>query len=105
MKRLTALMSALILLCCSAACAEGDYESLCALAAPYGFRLGSCLSYNQLMNGYIIGIEIMQGIAGSLGVVLTVPLTAAVSSFLIARKAEKSDGANAADGLAAADEQ
>ena len=48
MKRLTALMSALMLLCCSAACAEGDYESLCALAAPYGFRLGSCLSYNQL---------------------------------------------------------
>ncbi len=75
--------------------------SLSTLLLNYAYDL----SYNQLMNGYIIGIEIMQGIAGSLGVVLTVPLTAAVSSFLIARKAEKSDGANAADGLAAADEQ
>lgn len=44
------------------------------------------LSYNQLMNSYIIGIEIMQGLAGSLGVVLTVPITAAIAVKLIYRK-------------------
>lgn len=38
------------------------------------------LSANQLMNSYNIGIEIMQGIAGSLGIVLTVPVTAFVAA-------------------------
>ena len=32
------------------------------------------LSYRQLANSYVIGIEIMQGLSGSLGVVLTVPI-------------------------------
>lgn len=44
------------------------------------------LSYNQLLNSYNMGIEIMQGLAGSLGVVLTVPITAAVAVELIYRK-------------------
>lgn len=44
------------------------------------------LSYHQLLNSYNIGIEIMQGLAGSLGVVLTVPITAAVAVELIYRK-------------------
>ena len=48
MKKLTALLSALMLLCCPAAFAESEYDSLYTLAAPYGFKLGSCLSYNQL---------------------------------------------------------
>lgn len=48
MKKLTALLSALMLLCCSAAFAESEYDNLYTLAAPYGFKLGSCLSYNQL---------------------------------------------------------
>ena len=43
-------------------------------------------SYNQLANSYVIGIEIMQGLSGSLGIVLTVPVTAAVSVMLIDRK-------------------
>lgn len=43
-------------------------------------------SYNQLANSYIIGIEIMQGLSGSLGIVLTVPVTAAVTVMLIDRK-------------------
>lgn len=47
------------------------------------------LSYRQLANSYIIGIEIMQGLSGSLGVVLTVPITAAVASFFVKRKKEK----------------
>lgn len=59
--------------------------SLSALMTNYAYGL----SYNQLMNSYIIGIEIMQGLAGSLGVVLTVPITAAVSVELIDRKNKK----------------
>ncbi|MDD6201620.1 MAG: YibE/F family protein [Lachnospiraceae bacterium] len=43
------------------------------------------LSYNQLLNSYNIGIEIMQGLSGSLGVVLTVPITAAVAVELLYR--------------------
>lgn len=46
-------------------------------------------SYNQLANSYVIGIEIMQGLSGSLGVVLTVPVTAAVAAFFIGRKKQK----------------
>lgn len=42
--------------------------------------------YHQFMNTYSIGIEIIQGIAGSMGVILTVPLTALLSAFLIHRK-------------------
>ena len=59
--------------------------SLSALMTNYAYAL----SYNELMNSYVIGIEIMQGLAGSLGVVLTVPITAAVSVELIYRKAER----------------
>ena len=44
------------------------------------------LSYRQLANSYVIGIEIMQGLSGSLGVVLTVPITALIASFLAVRK-------------------
>lgn len=39
------------------------------------------LSYRQLANSYVIGIEIMQGLSGSIGVVLTVPITAVIASF------------------------
>ena len=44
------------------------------------------LSYRQLANSYVIGIEIMQGLSGSLGVVLTVPVTAFIASLLVTRK-------------------
>ena len=36
-----------------------------------------------------IGIEVMQGLAGSMGVVLTVPITALVSVELIYRKSSQ----------------
>lgn len=48
------------------------------------------LSANQLLNSYNIGIEIMQGISGSLGVVLTVPITAFLASFLVSKKSPRS---------------
>ncbi len=44
------------------------------------------LSYRQLANSYVIGIEIMQGLSGSIGVVLTVSITAVIASFLVSRK-------------------
>lgn len=59
--------------------------SITTLVIDYAYNL----SYNQLMNSYIIGIEIMQGLSGSLGVVLTVPITAAVAVELIYRKGKK----------------
>lgn len=57
-------------------------SSLSSLMTSYAYDL----SYNQLINSYSIGIEIMQGLSGSLGVVLTVPFTAAISSLLITSK-------------------
>lgn len=56
--------------------------SLTVLVIDYSYDL----SFLQLMNSYSIGIEIMQGLSGSLGVVLTVPITAAIASWLTTRK-------------------
>lgn len=42
--------------------------------------------YHQFMNTYAIGIEIIQGIAGSMGVILTVPIAACLSSVFLKRK-------------------
>ena len=51
MKKLAAVLSVLTLLCAFApALAEDAYEPLCALAAPYGFKMGAPLSYDQLRN-------------------------------------------------------
>lgn len=41
------------------------------------------LKYNQLINMYEIGIEIMQGISGSIAVILTVPLVSLISVYLL----------------------
>ena len=56
--------------------------SLTTLITNYAYDL----SYRQLANSYIIGIEIMQGLSGSLGVVLTVPITALFAAFFVTRK-------------------
>ena len=56
MKRFTVLLSAMILLCCAPAFAEQEYESLYTLAADYGFRLGSCLSYYQLKDAKYLNL-------------------------------------------------
>lgn len=52
--------------------------SITTLMLNYSYNLPG----NQLMNSYNIGIEIMQGISGSLGIVLTVPITAFISANL-----------------------
>ena len=52
--------------------------ALSTLVVNYAYNL----SYNQLINSYVIGVEIMQGLSGTLGVVLTVPITAAAAAVL-----------------------
>ena len=39
------------------------------------------LPYLQIINMYDIGIEILQGISGTLGVILTVPFVSLISAF------------------------
>lgn len=56
--------------------------SITTLITNYAYSL----SYNQLMNSYNIGIEIMQGLSGSLGIVLTVPISAAFAAFFLTGK-------------------
>lgn len=50
--------------------------SITTLMLNYSYNL----PVNQMLNSYNIGIEIMQGISGSLGIVLTVPVTAFVAA-------------------------
>lgn len=47
-------------------------------------------SIHQTLNMYSIGIEIMKGISGSLGVILTVPFVSAVSAVFFGKKKGKS---------------
>lgn len=53
--------------------------SLSTLVLNYAYNL----SYTQMINSYSIGIEVMQGVSGSMGIVLTVPLVSLVSSLLV----------------------
>lgn len=41
------------------------------------------LPFIQIINSYGMGIEIMQGISGSMGIILTVPLVSAATAFLM----------------------
>ena len=56
--------------------------SITTLMLNYAYNL----PVNQLMNSYNIGIEIMQGLSGSLGIVLTVPITAIISAVMEKRQ-------------------
>ncbi len=49
------------------------------------------LPYQQIINSNNIGIAIMQGLAGSFGVVLSVPLTVLICAFLYHRKSVNAD--------------
>lgn len=53
--------------------------SLSTLLLDYTYNL----PYLQIINSYSIGIEIMQGLSGTIGVILTVPVTSLVTSFLL----------------------
>lgn len=41
------------------------------------------LPYLQIVNSYTIGIELMRGVAGSIGIILTVPLVSLFASVLM----------------------
>lgn len=51
------------------------------------------VSYIQLMNTDFVAIEIIRALAGSIGIVLTVPLVAAVSAWLLPRRKEQTASA------------
>jgi len=47
------------------------------------------VSYNQLMNTDFIVIELVRGIAGSMGVILTVPCVAIITAFVLQKMTKK----------------
>ncbi len=55
--------------------------SLSALIIDYTYNL----PMRQLVNSYSIGIEIMQGVSGSIGVILAVPITAFITSLMLTK--------------------
>ncbi len=48
------------------------------------------LRYNQIINMYEIGIEIMQGVSGSIAIILSVPLVSIISVYLLTFERKKS---------------
>lgn len=56
--------------------------SLSVLVVDYAYDL----PYLQLINSNIIGIEIMQGISGSMGVILTVPFVSFIAALFMSHK-------------------
>lgn len=48
------------------------------------------LKYNQIINMYQVGIEIMQGISGSIAIIMAVPLVSIISSYLLTFQRKKS---------------
>ena len=51
----------------------------------YGYDFTGDLS-KEYINDYVIGIEILQGISGTMGVIMTVPLVSVISAFLMTKK-------------------
>lgn len=48
------------------------------------------MKYNQIINMYSIGIEIMQGLSGSIAVILTVPLVSIITSTMLTSNGNRS---------------
>lgn len=48
------------------------------------------LKHNQIINMYEIGIEIMQGVSGSIAIILSVPLVSIISSYFLTYGRKKS---------------
>jgi uncharacterized membrane protein len=55
------------------------------------------LSFRQIINSYNIGIEIMQGVSGSIGVILTVPAVAVVTAWMLTRGEHAKNEGNVAE--------
>ncbi|MNI95440.1 YibE/F-like protein [compost metagenome] len=50
------------------------------------------MPFNQLSNMEMVGIEVVQGLSGSIGVILAVPIVAFISSRLIPYMEHKPSG-------------
>lgn len=57
-------------------------SSLNMMVLIYSYQV----SFNQLMNTDFIAVEVVRGVAGSLGIILTVPCVAAITAWLLNRK-------------------
>lgn len=55
------------------------------------------LPFRQIINSYNIGIEIMQGVSGSIGVILTVPAVAVVTAWMLTRGVHAKNEGNVAE--------
>lgn len=55
------------------------------------------LPFIQIINSYNIGIEIMQGVSGSIGVILTVPAVAVVTAWMLTRGEHAKNEGNVAE--------
>ena len=55
------------------------------------------LPFRQIINSYNIGIEIMQGVSGSIGVILTVPAVAVVTAWMLTRGEHAKNEVNVAE--------
>jgi uncharacterized membrane protein len=59
-------------------------SSLTLIMMIWGYNM----KYKQFINIPLIGIEAIQGLAGSIGIVLTVPVTAAISTIIFKKHKE-----------------
>ena len=57
-------------------------SSLNMMVLIYSYQV----SFNQLMNTDFVAVEVVRGVAGSLGIILTVPCVAAITAWLLNRK-------------------
>lgn len=55
----------------------------------YGIGRNTSSPFMQLINTDMIAIEILKGISGSLGIILTVSIVALISSKIVTIKSEK----------------
>lgn len=55
------------------------------------------LPFRQIINSYNIGSEIMQGVSGSIGVILTVPAVAVVTAWMLTRGEHAKNEGNVAE--------
>ncbi len=62
--------------------------SLTLILLIWGYQM----SYRQMINMPFISIEVIQGLAGSMGIILTVPLTALMSVWLLKNEGGKLNG-------------
>lgn len=62
-------------------------SSINTLIMIYAYQL----PYLQVINMYSVGIEILQGISGALGVILTVPFVSAIASALLKNPGKRKD--------------